>query len=123
MDSALRDATPVHSVQRHLDELEQHLLALEQEPCGPEEPSTSDSEALSDCDDECYEIAGPCLAIRPVLQQKVKHKQPVAQGRGVGGGGHPQGGPGVTEFTTKDHILRQSLSTWVGSFGMSKRNP
>ena len=85
MDSALRDATPVHSVQRHLKELEHHLLALEQEPHGPEEPSTSDSEALSDYDDECYEIAGPCLAMRPVLQQKVKHKQPVAQGRGVWG--------------------------------------
>ena len=123
MDSALRDATPVHSVQRHLKELEHHLLALGQEPHGPEEPSTSESEALSDYDDECYEIAGPCLAMRPVLQQKVKHKQPVAQGRGVGGGGHPHGAPNVTEFTTEDHILRQSWSTWVGSFRMSKRNP
>ena len=93
MDSALRDATPVHTVQRHLEELEQHLLALEQEPRGPEEPSTSDSEALSDCDDECYEIAGPCLAVRPVLQQTVKHKQPVAWDRGVGGGGILKGPP------------------------------
>ena len=29
-------------------ELEQHTLALEQEPRGPEEPSISDSEAVSD---------------------------------------------------------------------------
>ena len=91
--SALHNGTLVHSMQRHLEELEQHLLALEQEPRGPEEPSTSDSEALSDCDDECYEIAGPCLAVRPVLQQTVKHKQPVAWDRGVGGGGILKGPP------------------------------
>ena len=56
MDSALRDATPVHTVQRHLEELEQHLLALEQEPRGPEEPSTSDSEAVSDGDGDAVRL-------------------------------------------------------------------
>ena len=52
IDSALCDATPVCSVQRHLEELEQRILVLEQEPRGPEEPSISDSEVVSDCDDE-----------------------------------------------------------------------
>ena len=35
MDSILRDATLVHNVQRHLEELEQSILALQQEPHGP----------------------------------------------------------------------------------------
>ena len=34
----------------HLEELEQHILALEQEPGGPEEPSISNSKAVSDGD-------------------------------------------------------------------------
>ena len=46
IDSALCDATPVCSVQRHLEELEQRILVLEQEPRGPEEPSKSDSEVV-----------------------------------------------------------------------------
>ena len=50
MDSALRDATPVHTVQRHLEELEQSILALDQEPRGHEEPSISGSEVV--CDDK-----------------------------------------------------------------------
>ena len=45
MDIALHDA-PGHSVQRRLEELEQHILVLGQEPCGPGEPSISDSEAV-----------------------------------------------------------------------------
>lgn len=52
MDNALIVAMPVHNVQRCLEELEQHILALEQEPRGPEEPSISDDEAVSDGDDE-----------------------------------------------------------------------
>ena len=75
MDGTLRDAVPVHSVQRRLEELEQHILVLGQEPCGPGEPSISDSEAVSDGDDEYetkddggkhYETAGPCLTVRPL---------------------------------------------------------
>ena len=42
MDSALQDATLVCNAQRCLEELEQCILALEQEPHGPEEPSISD---------------------------------------------------------------------------------
>ena len=89
MDNALIVAMLVHNVQRCLEELEQHILALEQEPRGPEEPSISDDEAVSDGDDEheteddddehC-ETAGPHLAARPAVQQKLKHEQPVAPG-------------------------------------------
>ena len=43
MDSVLHDATLVHNVQRRLEELEQSILALQQEPHSPEEPSLSDS--------------------------------------------------------------------------------
>ena len=46
MDTALCDVTPVRNVQRCLEELEQRILASEQEPHGPEEPSVSDSEAV-----------------------------------------------------------------------------
>ena len=42
---------------------------LEQEPCGPEEPSISDSKAVSDSDDEHYETVGPYLAARYIVQQ------------------------------------------------------
>ena len=35
-------------MQRHLEELEQSTLALDQEPHGHEEPSISDSEVVSD---------------------------------------------------------------------------
>ena len=86
--------------------------------CGPEETSISGSEAVSDCDDEHYETAGPQLAVRPVVQQKVRHKQPMAQG------GHPPGAPSVTEFTTyQPYILRQSWSTWVSIFSKCKKKP
>ena len=39
------------------------------------------------------ETVGPCLSVRSVVQQKVKHERPMAQGR------HPQGACNVTEFT------------------------
>ena len=59
---------------------EQHIFALEQEPHGLEEPSISYSKAVSegDDDDECYETVGPCLTVRRIVQQKVKHEQPMA---------------------------------------------
>ena len=79
IDSALCDAMPVCNVQRLLEELEQHILVLKREPRGPEEPSISDSEAVSDSEDERYEPVGPRLAVRPVVQQKVKHEQPKAK--------------------------------------------
>ena len=52
MDSALSDAVPVRDVQRCLAGLEQRILVLEQEPRGSDESSISDSEAVSDADDE-----------------------------------------------------------------------
>ena len=88
MDSALHDAALEHGMQGGLEELEQCILALEQEPRGPEEPSISDSEVVSGSDDEhwetkdvgdaCCETAGPRLTARPVVQQKVKCEQPMA---------------------------------------------
>ena len=45
-------------------------------------------------DEEHCETTGPHLAAMPTVQQKVRHEQPMAQG------GHPQGAPSVTEFTT-----------------------
>lgn len=54
-------------MQRHLEELDQHTLALEQEPHGPEEPSISESKAVRDDDDECYETEGLPSAVRPIV--------------------------------------------------------
>ena len=81
MDGALCDARPVHNVHRHLEELEQRTLALEQGPRGFEEPSISDSGVVSDGGDEHYETTHLHWAARPVVQQKEKHEQPVTQGR------------------------------------------
>ena len=52
MDSALSDAVLVRDVWRCSAGLEQCILALEQEPRGSDESSISDSEAVSDTDDE-----------------------------------------------------------------------
>ena len=62
--------------------------------CGLEELSALDYEAMRDDDDENCETMDPCLTVRPVIQQKVKHEQPMAQG------GYPQGALNVTEFMT-----------------------
>ena len=64
------DAALVHNMQRNLEELEQCILALEQEPHDPEEPSISDSKVVSDGDEEPYENAGPCLAERHIYSRK-----------------------------------------------------
>lgn len=53
--------------------------------CGLDEPSTSDSK----------------------VQQKMKHKQPLAQGESS------QGAPNMTEFMTYQPLLKQSCSIWV----------
>ena len=58
-------------------------MVLEQEPCGLEELSISDSEVVSDGDDERYDPVGPHLAARPAVQQKVKHEQPKAKDGGA----------------------------------------
>ena len=57
-------------MQRCLEELKQDILALKQEPHAPEESSISDSEVVSDSDDECYETAGSHLLARLIVQQK-----------------------------------------------------
>ena len=77
---------------------------LEQGPCGLEKPSISEAE--SDGDDESYKTAGPCLAVRPVVQQRVKDEQSMAQGR------HPQETPNVTE-----HDISPIYSGGVGRLG------
>ena len=88
MDSALHDAALEHGMQGGMEELEQCILALEQEPRGPEEPSISDSVVVSGSDDEHWETkdvgdarcetVGPRSTARPVVQQKVKREQPMA---------------------------------------------
>lgn len=55
MDRALRDARLMHQVQRCLGKPEPHVLALEQEPRGPGEPSLSDGEVVRGGDEEGYE--------------------------------------------------------------------
>lgn len=57
-------------MQRFLEELKQHILALKQEPHAPEESNISDSEMVSEGDDECYETAGSHLLARLIVQQK-----------------------------------------------------
>jgi hypothetical protein len=100
MNNALYDALLVCNVQ---EELEQCILALEQELHSPEESNTSGSKMVSDGDDKRYETAGPHLASRPVVQQKVKHEQLTAQGR------HPQRAPSVTEFVTYQPYTQAEL--------------
>ena len=48
MYSTLHNGTLIHSMQRHLEGLEQRILALEQELHGHEESSISDSEVVSE---------------------------------------------------------------------------
>ena len=59
-------------------------------------------------EDKCYWTVGPCLAVRPIVQQTVTYEQLMASG------GHPQWTPSVTGFTT--YILRWSWLTWVRNF-------
>ena len=54
---------------------------LKQDTAGLEEASASVYEVMRDDNNEHCETAGPCLAARPVVQQKEKHEQPVTQGR------------------------------------------
>lgn len=74
INSVFHDTMLVPDVQKHLEELQQHIFALEQEPHGLEEPIISYRKAVSDSDDddECYETVGPCLTAKPIVQQKVK---------------------------------------------------
>ena len=56
--SNLSDAKPMTIVKGRLEELEQCILVLEQEPCDREEAGISDSQVVSVGDDEPYEMAG-----------------------------------------------------------------
>ena len=56
--SNLCDAKLMSNVKGCLEELEQCILVLEQEPCDREEASISDSQVVSVGDDEPYETAG-----------------------------------------------------------------
>ena len=76
--------------------------------CSLEEASALAYEVTRDDGEHC-EIVGPCLVARPIVQQKVKHKLPMAPWI------HPQGAPNVTDSRHIDHILRWSWSTWVSS--------
>lgn len=67
---------------------------LKQDTAGLEEASASVYEVMRDDNNEHCETAGPCLAARPVVQQKVKHEQSMAQDV------HLQGAYNVIEFTT-----------------------
>ena len=62
-----------------LGRTEATYIGIRAEPRGPEELGISDSEAVTEGDNEHYETVGPCLAVRTIVQKKVKHEQPVAQ--------------------------------------------
>lgn len=117
IESALCDAVQVCKLQRWAEKLKQQVQTLEQELHGLGGHGDSDYEVMKD-----EEPVGPCLPVRPVVQHKVKHKQPMAQGR------HPQGAPNVTEFTTYQPFTQaegiklgkqiqqghgETLATWV----------
>ena len=74
-----------------LGRTEATYIGIRAEPRGSEELGISDSEAVTEGDNEHYETVGPCLAVRPAGWQKVKDEQSIAQGR------HPQETPSVTE--------------------------
>ena len=67
--------------------------SLKQQMCDLDEPSASDNEVIRGGNNECYETVGSCLFVKTIMQQKVKHEQPLTQD------GHPQGAPTVTEYT------------------------
>ena len=76
---------------------------LKQDTAGLEEPSASVYEVIRDDNNEHCETAGPCLAARLIVQQKVKYEQPMVQGR------HPPGAPKVTEFATHQPYTQVKL--------------
>lgn len=90
---------------------------LEQEACGPEEPSALDYGVMRGDDKEHCETAGPRLAVRTATQQEVKREQPVVQG------GHPQGAPSVTEFMACRPYTRAELVDWGKQFWRRQGEP
>ena len=92
-DSVLREAVQVCELQRQEEELEYCIHTLEQEMCDLDEASASDNEVIRGGNNECYKTVGSCLFSKTIMQQQVKHEQPLTQG------GQPQGAPNVTEYT------------------------
>ena len=72
--------------------------------CGLEEASTSTYEVMRDADEHC-ETVGPCLVVRPIVRQKVKHKLPMAPWV------RPQGAPNVTNDIS---IICSGGVGWLG---------
>ena len=101
-------------------ELEQRTLALEQEPRGPEEPSISDSEAVSD---------GKMVLMNIMRLWVVTWQWGLLYSRKWSMSSlWPREGilkrlPTWLSSWLTDHILGWSWSTWVSSFGKSKRKP
>ena len=93
-------------------------MALEQEPHGPEEPSISDSEAESDGDNERYETVGCHLAVKPLVQQKVRHEQHMAWGTSS-----RDPPTNVTEFTTYRPYTQAELVNLGSQFQQKQREP
>lgn len=86
IDQTLCNAVLVHNVQRHLEELEQCIFVfVRARTQGPEEPSISNNEPVSDSDDGHYETkdgddgryetVGPCLAARPIVSMRLQWAQ------------------------------------------------
>ena len=77
MNSALHDATQAHEVQRQMKRRVGTMPMYAEARYGP---SASVYGVMRDDNNEHCETAGPHLAARPAVQQKLKHEQPVAQG-------------------------------------------
>ena len=87
MDSALQEAACIWELEAKKDALEAQVWQLEQELA-----MAPRSQMAEDAEDGHVEEARP-LHSWPVMQQKVKHEQPLSPG------GVAQGAPIVTEFT------------------------
>ena len=72
---------------------------------------------MRDEDEEHCETTGPRLAAMPIVQQKVKREQPMAQA------GHPQGAPNVTEFMIYQPYIQAELVNLCRQFQQKQGEP
>lgn len=85
----------------------------------PEEVNVSRSEETRDGDDEHYDAVGPCLLARPIMRQKMKHQQPMAQVGGI-----PKRLPVcVTELTTYWPCIQAGLVDLGKQFQQQQGEP
>ena len=70
MESVLHDALQVCKLKRQAEELEQLVQMLEQKLHGLVECVTLDYEVIKD-----EEPTGPCLSVRPIVQQQQQKKK------------------------------------------------